>query len=668
MKNFLRVVRAALQYRLTFLAALACSVLVAFLWGGNITAVYPIVQVAFHGKSMQQWADEEIDKAEIEAQRLEVSIKDLRQQAENAPPPVKRKLQRQIQSQRDRLRAEQRALAIVGWVKPFIYDYLPTDPFQTVVIVVMVVMLATIVKDIGIVFNMVLVERLVQLATFDFRKQYFHHMLRMDLKTIGGQGTAGWMSHFVEISQLGTGIRCLFGSAIREPLKIIACIVGASLISWRLLLFSMVLAPLAVFLVRKLAGSIKRANRRAMEELKQLNQVLFEALSGIQSVQAYTMEQFERSRFRRVARECIRKALRIVFYNSLTKPATEVSGIAVVCLSLVAGAYLVLNQETHLLGMKMCDRPLSIASLLVFYGLLIGTSDPARKLSDIYTSIQAGLAAAERVFPILDRQSVIADPTNPKPLPQPHRELVFDHVSFHYESEKPVLRDTDLRIPFGETIAIVGPNGCGKTTLVNLIPRFYDPVEGAVRLGDLDLRDVKLRELRRRIGLVCQQTLLFDDTVRNNIRYGSPHATDEEVAKAAKRARAHRFITEDLEQDYNTCVGQGGNRLSGGQRQRIALARAILRDPEILILDEATSQIDLESEQLIHQALERFIRGRTAVIITHRLSTLDLADRIVVMDGGRINDVGKHEELIQRCELYRGLYEIHFKQSVKQSA
>jgi len=355
--------------------------------------------------------------------------------------------------------------------------------------------------------------------------------------------------------------------------------------------------------------------------------------------------------------------LRIVFYNSLTKPATEVSGMAVVCLSLVAGAYLVLNHETHLLGMKMCDRPLSIASLLVFYGLLIGTSDPARKLSEIFTRIQAGLAAAERVFPILDRQSAIADPANPKPLSQAHQELVFDHVRFHYEPEKAVLRDIDLRIPYGETIAVVGPNGCGKTTLANLIPRFYDPVEGAVRLDDLDLRDVKLRDLRRRIGLVCQQTSLFDDSVRNNIRYGSPHASDEEIAEAAKRARAHRFITEDLEQGYETCVGQGGNRLSGGQRQRIALARAILRDPEILILDEATSQIDLESEQLIHQALERFIRGRTAVIITHRLSTLDLADRIVVMDNGRIDDVGTHEELIQRCELYRGLYEIHFKQS-----
>jgi ATP-binding cassette subfamily B protein/subfamily B ATP-binding cassette protein MsbA len=284
-------------------------------------------------------------------------------------------------------------------------------------------------------------------------------------------------------------------------------------------------------------------------------------------------------------------------------------------------------------------------------------------LSDIYTRIQAGLAAAERVFPILDRESAITDPTNPQPLPQPHRELIFDHVRFRYEPEKPVLDDIDLRIPYGETIAVVGPNGCGKTTLVNLIPRFYDPAEGAVRVDDVDLRDVKLRDLRRRIGLVSQQTLLFDDTVGNNVRYGSPHATDEEVIEAAKKARAHRFIMEDLEQGYDTSVGQGGNRLSGGQRQRIALARAILRDPEILILDEATSQIDLESEQLIHQALEQFVRGRTAVIITHRLSTLDLADRVVVMNAGRIDDVGTHEELIRRCELYRGLYEIHFKQS-----
>jgi subfamily B ATP-binding cassette protein MsbA len=218
-------------------------------------------------------------------------------------------------------------------------------------------------------------------------------------------------------------------------------------------------------------------------------------------------------------------------------------------------------------------------------------------------------------------------------------------------------------VRYGETLCIVGPNGCGKTTLINLLPRFHDPVSGSVRLDDVDLRELRLRELRRLVGVVTQQTLLFDDTVFNNIRYGTTNATREQVIAAAHQAHAHRFIEDRLDDGYETIVGPGGNRLSGGQRQRLALARAILRDPDILVLDEATSQVDLESEQLIHQALEEFVRDRTAIIITHRLSTLELADRVLVLDSGRIADLGTHDELITRCDLYRRLHDIQFRQS-----
>jgi ATP-binding cassette subfamily B protein/subfamily B ATP-binding cassette protein MsbA len=295
--------------------------------------------------------------------------------------------------------------------------------------------------------------------------------------------------------------------------------------------------------------------------------------------------------------------------------------------------------------------------------MLLGVSDPARKMTEIFASVQGAVAAAERVYAMLDRQPTITDPASPKFVARPHRQLVFERVSFHYQRQIPVLRDISLEIEYGETLAIVGPNGCGKTTAINLIPRFYDPVAGSIRLDDIDLREVKLRDLRTRIGLVTQQTHLFHDTILNNIRYGSPRATDEEVVEAATKAHAHRFIVERLSKGYETLAGQGGNRLSGGQRQRIALARAILRDPEILILDEATSQIDLESEQLIQRALQEFVQGRTAVIITHRLSTLALADRILVMEGGRVADVGTHQELIARCALYQRLHDIQFKQS-----
>jgi ATP-binding cassette subfamily B protein/subfamily B ATP-binding cassette protein MsbA len=380
-------------------------------------------------------------------------------------------------------------------------------------------------------------------------------------------------------------------------------------------------------------------------------------------VKAYTMERYERRRVRQTSKRLYGKWMKIAVYTALVKPATEIMGISVICLAMIAGGYLVLSGETHVLGIKMCDRPLTISALAAFYALVVGVSDPARKLSDVMAHLQQAAAAADRIFPMLDVRPEIVDPPHPRSLLAPHRELAFENVSFHYLPDEPVLHGIDLCIPFGEKLAIVGSNGCGKSTLVNLIARFYDPVEGAVRMDGVDLRECRVRELRRKIGIVTQQTVLFDDTVLNNIRYGSLHATDEQVIEAAKKAHAHRFIVEKLDEGYETIVGERGGRLSGGQRQRIALARAILRDPEILILDEATSQIDLESEQLIHQALRDFTRGRTAILITHRLSTLTLADRILVMDAGRIADLGTHQELLSRCDAYRRLHQIQFRES-----
>lgn len=664
MNSFGRAVRLAIRNRGTLVGVIITSLLIGVLWGGNIGAVYPFVEVVFKKQTLQDWVDNEIDASEKREAKLRSWIASLEQTLPSLTASDFVDAQRVIAYERADLAAEENAQAKYGRIQPYVHAYMPETPFKTLLLIVFVLVVGTALKDAALVANLMLVERLSQLTAFDIRKQFFRQTLRLDLTVFGESRNSELLSHFTfDLNALVFGLTTLFGKAVREPLKMVVCLIGAACISWRLLLFSLLVSPPAIILMHLLAQSIKRANRRAMEEMSQIYNTLSETFSGIQTVKAYTMESYERNRFHQSAKDFYHKAMKIMFYNSLTKPVTELLGIGVISLALVAGAHLVLNQQTHLLGVRLTDRPLSLASLLLFYGFLAGASDPARRMGDVFGAIQSGAAAAERIFPVMDREPSIVEPERPRLPSTPHRRLIVDDVSFHYDSHEPVLNGVNLEIKYGETIAIVGPNGCGKSTLINLIPRFYDPVSGSVRLDDVDLKEMRRRDIRQRIGLVTQQTHLFDDTVLNNIRYGSPKATDDEAIQAAKKAHAHRFISEKLVESYETKVGQGGDRLSGGQRQRIALARAMLRDPEILILDEATSQIDIESEQLIHQALQEFVRDRTAIMITHRMSTLALADRVVVMEAGEIIDVGNHAELLKRCRLYGRLHDLHFKQS-----
>ena len=350
--------------------------------------------------------------------------------------------------------------------------------------------------------------------------------------------------------------------------------------------------------------------------------------------------------------------MRIARYDSLSHPLTETLGMVTISLAMLAGAYLVSSKATHLFGIPVASRELTFASLMLFYALLAGAADPARKLSDVFARLQRGVAASERIYTMLDREPKVCDPENPRSAGRHHKNLVFEGITFGYTPDRPVLHDIDLEIKFGETIGIVGESGCGKSTLANLVPRFADPDKGTIRLDGVPLPEMRLRDLRSQIGLVTQEPVLFDDSVLNNIRYGSPQATTEQAIEAAKQAHAHWFIEHELSDGYETMVGPMGGQLSGGQRQRIALARAILRDPALLILDEATSQVDLNSEQIIQRVLECFKQGRTTIFITHRLGALSLADRIVVIHEGRLLDVGTHDELMSRCEFYRQLHRI----------
>lgn len=664
MKNFRRTLRLALQYRLTFVASIFCALMVAVLWGGNITAVYPIVEIALQRRSLHEWSNTRILQAEQKGEQFQRELADLDRQLAAAAEAESATLKAKKRDLEARLAHAQSEVQQNRWLRDnVVLPFLPDDPFQTLVLVVGLILLGTLVKSLFFIGHQVLVSRLTQLAIFNLRKEFYRRTLRLDLATFGADGSSELMSRFTyDMESLSAGLNEILGKLVREPLKMLACLIGAGLICWRLLFFSLIVAPLAAWVIHWLAKTLKSANRRAMEEMSQMYSILEETFQGIKVVKAFTMERYERRRFHQNSKKFFNKSMRIARYDSLTRPMTEIMGILTICLALLAGAYLVIEQKTDLFYIKMCDEPLSLSMLMVFYGLLAGVSDPARKLSEVFSRIQRGVAASDRIYQLIDREPVVVEAKRPQPIRRHVRELSFEGVDFHYESSHRVLEEINLRIPFGETIAIVGPNGCGKSTLANLIPRFFDPVNGCVKLDGVDLRSVRLRELRSQIGLVTQETLLFDDTVFNNIRYGSPHATRQEVIEAAQQAHAHRFIEDRLENGYSTVVGPRGNLLSGGQRQRIALARAILRDPTILILDEATSQVDLESEQVIQKVLEQFVHNRTTVIITHRMGTLALADRIVVMSSGRILDFGTHNELLRRCPLYSRLYSIQFKE------
>ena len=665
MNNFGRVLKICLRYRLTVAASVLCALSVAVLWVANLGTVYPFVEVVFRGQSLREWSVAEIDKSQKSGATLAAEIAELEAELEQNPSEDEaNRIAANIGMKATEREAEQRAVEFHQWLQPYIYNYLPEQPFQTLLIVVAFLLVGTMVKALFLISGTVLVERVSHLGTLDLRKEFYRRSLRMDLGSFNESGTSELITRFThDMECVANGVRTVFGRAVREPLKMIACFVGAAWICWRLLILSLVVAPLAAYLITKLSGSIRRANRRALTEMSGIYNNLAETFRTIKLVKACTMERHERRKFHDRSKEYYLKSMKIARYDAMVRPATELMGILTICLAIIAGAYLVLNQETHLLGLKISDRALSPGLLLLFYTFLAGVSDPGRKLSDVFAQIQRAAAASDRIYELLDREPAIQDPPAPKAMPRHQRAITFENIHFDYGDSQPVLNGVDLTIPYGEAVALVGPNGSGKSTLANLIPRFYDPVDGSVKIDGVDLHDARIRDIRDQIGIVTQETLMFNDTVWSNICYGAAEATRDEVLAASKQAHADSFIRGQLEDGYDTIVGEQGSRLSGGQRQRIALARAILRDPSILILDEATSQIDLESQQVIHDVLADFIKNRTTVFITHRRATLDLVDRIIVMDAGRIADSGTHEELVERCEVYRRLFQIEYRES-----
>jgi ABC-type multidrug transport system fused ATPase/permease subunit len=549
------------------------------------------------------------------------------------------------------------------WLEPFILKFLPSDGFRTLVLLLAVVMAGVALKGVFQFAQDVLVADVTQLSLFDVRNLFFRRTMALDLASFSDQGSAELMARFTnDIDSVSQGYNTLLSKMVREPLRIVTCLAGAMWLNWRLTCLTLVIVPISAFTTVHVGKILKRAVRRSLESMSNIYKILQECFQGIKVVKAYTTERHERRRFFRETKTLYRKSLRVAKIDAISDPVLELLSLTTVAIALLAGSYLVLYQTTTLnLGlfkMPLAGQPMMIEDLLTLYTMLAGMSDPIRKLSNVHSKIQRAVAASDRICAMMDRRPVVVDRPGAATLPRHRRSIVFDDVHFAYSGRDPVLRGVNLSIAHGERLAIVGPNGCGKSTLLNLLARFWDVDAGSVRIDGHDIRDVRIRSLRAQLGFVIQETILFEGTVLDNVRYGSPHATREEVEEAARRAYAHGFI-EKLPEGYDTVLTERGMSLSGGQRQRIALARAFLRDPAILMLDEATSAIDIQDEALIRRAIEQYSRGRTTILVTHSLATLQEVDRIVLMNAGRVEAVGTDAELRRSSALYRRLYEVY---------
>ena len=636
MNYFLRALREAAKSWPLLAAALLCSAGVAALWGANIAALFPIIEVTLKGDSLQSWNERRIEEAKgrITAADAQIPVLEAALAAPEADPAKAVKDRNLLDTIKLSKRGDEAIVYSAERLAPWLDRLLPRDPFQTVLLVVAFVVISTFLKHVLLMGSTLLVSWVAMTISRNIRLKVFDKALELDRAQFMKWGSAGFMAQVTGTSDmLAGGITSVYGGAVTEPLKIITCLGFAFMVSWRLTLACLTLAPVVGFLMVWLNRRIRGVSKNILARSKGFHHVLLEALNNVLTVLAYTMVEFERQRFRTCTSDMMKTGMWHSFYHALANPITEILGIGMVATSIAVGAWLVIHQETQIFGITMTDQPMTVPGIMIFFGFLIGASDPVRKLSGVITGLNIGIVGAQALYPLLDTPSRLSEAVHPQTLPSPHREIRLDKVSFSYDGIDTVLKDVDLTITFGERVAIVGPNGGGKSTLVNVICRFYDPTSGRVLLDDVPITELALHDLRRRIAMVTQQTELFNESIHYNIRYGRWDATEEEIEEAARKAHAHEFISE-FPEGYRTMVGPNGFRLSGGQRQRISLARAFLRNAEILVLDEATSQIDVESERLIHEALATYVENRTVIMITHRASTLARADAIIEVDHG----------------------------------
>jgi subfamily B ATP-binding cassette protein MsbA len=491
-------------------------------------------------------------------------------------------------------------------------------------------------------------------AMRDLRDKAYIHLNKLSINYFKKERVGNLISKFTnDVNIVQSSISATFSNLIKEPLTILVFFGIAVSISWQLTLLAVVIVPASTFIIIWIGKKLRRQTTIIQAKLADITSVLQESISGVKVVKAFGMEGYENKKFMKETYSFFRLVLRIVRIRNSSSPITEILSVIIGALIIYYGGLLVLNEGA-----------LSASQFMGFLFAIFQMMPPIKELGGVNNRIQEASAAADRIFEIMETEPDIVSKADSVELKEFKNRVVFENVCFKYEStQENVLDNVNLTVKKGDILALVGPSGGGKSTLADLIPRFYDPTEGRILIDDINIKDFNLVSLRSKMGIVTQETFLFNGTVRQNIAYGLENFPYEKVIEAAKSANAHKFIME-MSDGYNTLVGERGIKLSGGQKQRLTIARALLKNPEIMIFDEATSALDNESEILVQEAIERLMVNRTTFVIAHRLSTIRNASMIIVLDKGRIVQMGSHEQLIEDNNgLYKKLYDLQFRDS-----
>ncbi|HUU89955.1 MAG TPA: ABC transporter ATP-binding protein [Phycisphaerae bacterium] len=667
MKAFLKALRYCWPYRGRIVVAWVCGLLAAALWAGSIGTVLPLFNLLFHDPAEGiQFRVQPSQEAPGQTERVLIASPSWHVERD---PSVERF---EVAGNTVRIAPDVRivrpASGLTGMAQQATEDgkfyapiirqlaaWLPQDRFLSLAWIMTAVMAMAVTRGALTYASQYLVGHAVNRALLALRLRVFEHVMRSRLSLYSQIKASDVMSRFQrDCFLILEGTKTLLGKTVIEPPRVVVCLVlaiamGVTIDPW-LPVIVLIAAPVVGLLVRQFARLMRRASRKALESAALLLGVLEESLFAIRVVKGYRLEGHQRRRFFGAARRQLKQLLRAVRIEAATAPSVEaIFTVAVAGAAVLGGKFVI-------------GRGADPGELLTFFAILAATLDPVRKLSNVSNRLQQAASGADRVYQLLGAELEPRYGQKGQDLPRLAEQIEFRNVSFEYVEGKPVLTDIDLTVRHGDVVAVIGRTGCGKTTLVSLVPRFFEPTAGSILIDGADTRDVTLRSLREQIAYVPQETVLFADTVAGNIALGAPEAdrrfpSRDAIEAAARAAHADTFIRE-MPLAYDTLIGERGTTLSGGERQRLALARAILRDPAILILDEATSALDEETQALVQDTLREFIKGRTTLLIAHRLSTLSICDRIVVMEGGRIIDAGTHEELLARCALYRRLRDV----------